>query len=43
MKLQALKIETEVDGNGRVALHVPFPGGTRVTVMVVALGATRYP
>lgn len=34
MKRKALKVETEVDDDGRVTLRVPFPGGTRVTVFV---------
>ena len=35
----ALKYELEVPEDGRIELHVPLPGGSRITVFVVAESA----
>ena len=38
----ALKYDLEVEPEGRIALHVPFPVGAHVTVFVIEEPADRF-
>jgi hypothetical protein len=38
----ALKYELEVEEDGRVELHVPFPPGARITVFVIEEPADTF-
>ena len=38
----ALKYELEVEEDGRVELHVPFPPGARVTIFVIEESADPF-